>query len=163
MHHISKGKSARAATRMVPEEDPEFQIAPMIDILLVLLVFFMSITSTEVLQTNDEVRLPVAKDGKDPSKDADSQVIVNVIWSTMTNSGTFDLGSQRFSQAADLLPVLTTKVGQNPDMRVLVRADKEVRYEFLKTLLQTIGNAHVSKVTFSVVDKETATTAALTL
>ena len=29
-----------------PEIDPEFQIAPMIDILLVLLVFFMSISST---------------------------------------------------------------------------------------------------------------------
>ena len=47
---------------MVPEEDPEFQIAPMIDILLVLLVFFMAISSTEVLQTNDKVRLPVAKE-----------------------------------------------------------------------------------------------------
>jgi biopolymer transport protein ExbD len=86
MHHVSKGKSARTATRMVPEEDPEFQIAPMIDILLVLLVFFMSITSTEVLQTNDAVRLPVAKDGKDPSKDVDSQVIVNVTWKSATSS-----------------------------------------------------------------------------
>jgi len=52
----------RAAVRNQPEEDPEFQIAPMIDILLVLLVFFMSISSTEVLQTNDQVKLPIAKD-----------------------------------------------------------------------------------------------------
>ena len=28
----------------------------------------MSISSTEVLQTNDKVRLPVAKDGKDANK-----------------------------------------------------------------------------------------------
>jgi biopolymer transport protein ExbD len=65
MHHKSHTQKARAETRLPPEEDPEFQIAPMIDILLVLLVFFMSISSTEVLQTNDKVRLPVAKDGKD--------------------------------------------------------------------------------------------------
>ena len=30
--------------------DPEFQIAPMIDVLLVLLIFFMSITSAQVLK-----------------------------------------------------------------------------------------------------------------
>jgi biopolymer transport protein ExbD len=50
MHHPGKGKLAKKATREMAEEDPEFQIAPMIDILLVLLVFFMSISSTQVLQ-----------------------------------------------------------------------------------------------------------------
>ena len=64
--HSSAAK--RAALRQIPEEDPEFQIAPMIDILLVLLVFFMSISSTEVLQTNDKVKLPIAKDAKDKDK-----------------------------------------------------------------------------------------------
>ena len=39
--------------------EPEFQIAPMIDILLVLLVFFMSISSTEVLQKTEGITLPV--------------------------------------------------------------------------------------------------------
>ena len=41
------GKKKRR--KVDPETDPEFQIAPMIDILLVLLVFFMSISTTEVL------------------------------------------------------------------------------------------------------------------
>ena len=31
------------------EGEPEFQIAPMIDVLLVLLIFFMSITTTPLL------------------------------------------------------------------------------------------------------------------
>ena len=30
--------------------EPDFQIAPMIDVLLVLLIFFMSITSAQVLK-----------------------------------------------------------------------------------------------------------------
>ena len=63
MAHGHAGKS-KAATRLPPEEDPEFQIAPMIDILLVLLVFFMSISSTEVLQKTEGINLPVAKDAK---------------------------------------------------------------------------------------------------
>ena len=55
-----------------PEVDPEFQIAPMIDILLVLLVFFMSISSTEVLQSNQDVNLPVARDAKESKEESRS-------------------------------------------------------------------------------------------
>ena len=39
--------------------EPEFQIAPMIDVLLVLLIFFMSITSAEVLKVDKNIVLPV--------------------------------------------------------------------------------------------------------
>src|SRR5437016_5129629 len=50
MAHRLTLRERRERERKYPaEEEPEFQIAPMIDILLVLLVFFMSISSTEVL------------------------------------------------------------------------------------------------------------------
>ena len=39
-------------------------------------------------------------------------------------------------------------------MRVLLRADKQVRYEFTKQLLKAIAAAGATNVTFSVVDKE---------
>ncbi|MGH8046170.1 MAG: ExbD/TolR family protein, partial [Chthoniobacterales bacterium] len=44
--------------------EPEFQVAPMIDVLLVLLVFFMMITSAQVLKVDQTIKLPVAKNGK---------------------------------------------------------------------------------------------------
>src|SRR5262245_19516973 len=75
-----KLQKAKAATRTLPEEDPEFQIAPMIDILLVLLVFFMTIATDQVLQQNQEVILPVAKDAKPPPDKKNSSVYVNVLW-----------------------------------------------------------------------------------
>ena len=155
MHRKTKGQKARSETRLPPEEDPEFQIAPMIDILLVLLVFFMSITSTEVLQVNEAVKLPVAKDGKDP-KDTndDGQITINVLWNLMSNTGMFEIDNKTYAQAAEFGPILELKAKQSPDMRVVIRADRAVRYEFLKTLLKTVGGAKVSNVTFSVVDKE---------
>ena len=155
MHRKTKGQKARSETRLPPEEEPEFQIAPMIDILLVLLVFFMSITSTEVLQVNEAVKLPVAKDAKDPEKGTENgQITINVLWNLMSNSGTFEVDNKTYGQAAELSPLLEAKVAQSPEMRVVIRADRAVRYEFLKTLLKTVGGAKVSNVTFSVVDKE---------
>ena len=159
MRRKSHAQKSRAETRLPPEEDPEFQIAPMIDILLVLLVFFMSISSTEVLQTNDAVRLPVAKDGKDARQVPEGQVIVNVLWSTLGGvggAGTLDIDGKTFPTASEITPILEAKVRTTPDVRVLVRADKEVKYEYLKQLLVAVGRAQVANVTFSVVDKEGA-------
>ena len=41
-------------------DEPEFQIAPMIDVLLVLLIFFMSITTIQVVRVDRNIVLPVA-------------------------------------------------------------------------------------------------------
>ena len=42
------------------DEELEFQIAPMVDVLLVILVFFVLITSASVLRMTSNVALPVA-------------------------------------------------------------------------------------------------------
>lgn len=137
-----------------PEVDPEFQIAPMIDILLVLLVFFMSITSTEVLQSNDSVDLPVAKEAKDPKKGSNvGQMIINVLYNPINNATTVEV-DERNPTNNELISTLQKKVSANPQYRVLIRADKNVRYEFMRGLLETIGKSGVGNVTFSVVDKE---------
>ena len=154
MAHEAHAKKSKSETRLPPEEDPEFQIAPMIDILLVLLVFFMSISSTEVLQKTEGVTLPVAKDAKPADKNTKGQVIINVMWNAIDNSGSLDVDKQKFTQADALLPLLQTKSKANPEMRVLIRADKNVRYAYLKTVMIAAGKAGVGNVTFSVVDKD---------
>ena len=154
MAHASHAKKSRSETRLPPEEDPEFQIAPMIDILLVLLVFFMSISSTEVLQKTEGINLPVAKDAKPADKNTKGQEIINVLWSELTNAGTIKIGEKNFTQADLTIPVLQSGVQKNPKMRILIRADKKVRYEFLKQVMIAAGKAGVGNVTFSVVDKE---------
>jgi biopolymer transport protein ExbD len=157
MAHKLSPAAKKEAMRAVPEEDPEFQIAPMIDILLVLLVFFMSIASTEVLQTNDAVKLPVAKDSKESNKGAsEGQTIINVLWNGLSNAGSVDLDGKVFAAPSDVVPELQKRITANPAMRVLVRADKDVRYEYTRQLLQAVGTAGVGNVTFSVVNKESA-------
>jgi biopolymer transport protein ExbD len=154
MAHASHAKKSRSETRLPPEEDPEFQIAPMIDILLVLLVFFMSISSTEVLQKTEGINLPVAKDAKPADKNTKGQTIINVLWVETTNAGTIEIDKAKFAQADATIPILQKGVQANPKMRILIRADKKVRYEFLKQVMIAAGKAGVGNVTFSVVDKD---------
>jgi biopolymer transport protein ExbD len=155
MKTAKKNKMMRAAARTTPEEDPEFQIAPMIDILLVLLIFFMSISSQQVLQINKEVVLPVAKDAKDKNQKAGAgQTTINILWNNIGNSGTVEMDEKKYGDPGALTPILQTRVNKTPDMRVLLRADKGVRYDYLRAVMVSCGNAGVSNVTFSVVDKD---------
>lgn len=154
MHRQTGGQKNKQATRELPEEDPEFQIAPMIDILLVLLVFFMSIASTQVLQTNEAVKLPVAKDAAPAGESADGRVIVNVLWEGISNSGTIEISGRNYGAPSDVQPVLKSEVDKNPNAQVLIRADKNVRYEYLRGLLKTAAAAGVANVTFSVINKD---------
>ena len=50
--------------------EPEFQVAPMVDVLLTILIFFMTITSAQVLRVDKTIQLPVAGNAqkKDNSK-----------------------------------------------------------------------------------------------
>ena len=151
----SPGKKKRRQPEA--EADPEFQIAPMIDILLVLLVFFMSISSTEVLQSNKDIRLPVAKEAKD-AKENPGQIIVNLAYSPINNGVAISVNDKDYPAPGDLIPVLQNHIQKNPMVRVLNRADKDVRYATMKSLLEAVGKAGIANVTFSVVDKEEAPT-----
>ena len=128
MDHKKHLKDLRARTRAVPEEEPEFQIAPMIDILLVLLVFFMSISTTEVLQTRDDVILPVAKEGKEPVKGGgEGEVTVNIVWNEMNPQDPATIYvSDRVMSEAQLGARVSEQLRQKPMLRVVLRADSRL-------------------------------------
>jgi biopolymer transport protein ExbD len=155
MHRQTQTQKREHERKYPPEEDPEFQIAPMIDILLVLLVFFMSISSTEVLQSNHKIQLPIAADGKAAKKNP-GQIIVNITWVALNNIGAIEVQDRPYSQPGEIIPILQKAIQANPLVRVLIRADKAVRYEYLRSVLDILGKSGISNVTFSVVDKEGA-------
>lgn len=163
MTHKKHLQELRAKTRAMPEEEPEFQIAPMIDILLVLLVFFMSISTTEVLRQNKDVVLPVAKEAKDVPKEGvkDGEIVVNITWNDMS---TQEPGKIIVDDATltteQLASRLDAKVKLQPMLRVVIRADRMVKFDYLKTVMKSISQSGVSNVIFSVTNKEAEPAAA---
>ena len=158
MAHLSKAQKAKAATRLLPEEDPEFQIAPMIDILLVLLVFFMSIATDQVLQVNKEVILPIAKVSTEEGPKNVSEVSVNVVW-TLDNQGKLDIdgkGEMGFPELRDYIDKKreAAEAANVANFRVVIRADKRAKYQYVRAVMGAIGGAKVPNVIFSAVDKE---------
>jgi len=149
----SKSKKKHHVRKVDGDIEPEFQIAPMIDILLVLLVFFMSISTTEVLQSNQNVKLAVAKDAKEAKKNP-GQVIVNVLFNPMTHGASLEIDERPYSSPGEIVGMLRNKVAVNPNVRVLVRTDREIRWDYERALLEAVASSGVPNVTFSVVNKD---------
>ena len=114
----------------------------MIDVLLTILVFFMTITSAQVLKVDKTITLPVAKDAqkKDNSR---AEAVVNVRWKDKKAHYVFD--DRVYPQAAAMVdPLKIAKVtGEkkvtgtaNPTFRAVIRGDRDVP-EVLRSLVES--------------------------
>jgi Biopolymer transport protein ExbD/TolR len=75
--------------------EPDFQIAPMIDVLLVMLIFFMTITSAQVLRVDKNIQLPTAPNAsrKDTSR---AEAVLNVRWEAVAQRAVFTFQDRPF-------------------------------------------------------------------
>jgi biopolymer transport protein ExbD len=135
------------------DEDPVFQIAPMIDVLLQILVFFMAITTVEVMKTSKEVKLPLAKYGQEEKSKKDVSII-NVQWKGDTLPPQMEIDNL----PADDLNVIQRRVEEatrlNPEHRVIIRADRETQYQFIQQVMQSCAAGNCAKVAFAVINQE---------
>ena len=97
----------------------------------------------------------MAASAADKATGINGQVTVNVGWSAL-ETGSIEVSGKDYPTPADLTPFLQERVAANAKTRVLIRADKRTQYAFLRGVMLAVGNAKISNVTFSVVDKDQA-------
>lgn len=142
--------------------EPEFQVAPMIDVLLTILIFFMTITSAQVLKVDKAITLPIAPDAqkKDNTR---SEAVLNVRWKPETKKSEFVFDDKVYAKSADLVPPLKLakstgekKVtqGANPNFRAVIRGDREVPAIHVNEAMSACAEAGISDISFSAVNKE---------
>jgi biopolymer transport protein ExbD len=145
-------KRQRKRRRVDQDGDPEFQVAPMVDVLLVLMLFFMAITSTEVLKNDKAVILPEANHAK-PNEDNKMQkheITINVEWNANSQSATYVLDDLRATTPDGLAGKIAAKHNADAASYVVIRADKDVEYSNISDLMGVCGNAGIGSVAFSV-------------
>lgn len=134
--------------------EPEFQIAPMIDVLLVLLVFFVMITSAEVLKVDKKLTLPVSPNAKERDKDmAKHEFAVNLRFDEATNKGVLVIDDDIKQNWNDVLPFLQDKKKSDPKLRIVVRADGKVPAGEIQRIMNFIGQAGIDDISFAASNK----------
>lgn len=142
--------------------EPEFQVAPMIDVLLTILVFFMTITSAQVLKVDKTIELPIAKDAlkKDNTR---AEAILNVRWKLATKKAEFVFDDWVYPTALDMAsPLKIARItgekkvtaGANPTFRAVIRGDRDVPVIYVSQAMNACAEAGISDISFSAVNKD---------
>lgn len=133
------------------EGDPEFQIAPLIDVLLVLLIFFMSIASTAVTRYDPSIELPVAPDAI-KKEDSEGELVFNIAWKANENRAVTTFEENVVVPDA-LVPVLAARLKRRPDSRLLIRSDGETPVRHVAAVVEAGAKAGIVDVTFATVSR----------
>jgi biopolymer transport protein ExbD len=137
--------------------EPEFQIAPMIDVLLTLLIFFMSITSSQVEQLDNDLTLPVAPDAKE-RKPNPMQAIVNLKWRPADQKSIMTLNKKEYPDPEELQKAMETFVNSREagkggrlegKAELLIRGDQAVPAKDLQKIMQVAGLSGIDTISFS--------------
>lgn len=130
------------------EGEPEFQIAPMIDVLLVLLIFFMSIATTAVSRYDPTVDLPVAPDAN-KKEDSENELVFNVHWQPRELVAVTTFEETQYTEIGPLLPILSARKKAMPGARVLIRSDGETPVSYVNDIVELAARAGLDDITFA--------------
>lgn len=116
-------------------------LTPMIDVVFLLLIFFLAATTFAREEVELDLRLPQAKSGKAGS--GEQQLVVNVF-----ADGKLTVDGREVTLAA-LQQKLQAAVQRNAEQAVLVRGDQESRFGTGLAVLDVCRLAKVKKVDFA--------------
>jgi len=127
--------------KLPKRDDVEIDMAPMIDMVFLLLIFFMvaSVMKTEKVP----VKIPTAdaakvsdniKDRITISLDKDGQAYIRLVPVSLEK----------------ITEILNDELDANPNTRVFIRADKDVPYKYSKKLIAACRNAAATDLIYAV-------------
>lgn len=129
--------------------DPEFQVAPMIDVLLVLLIFFMSITTDQVAKIDKSISLPLAPEAKKRDHDLKNEVIVNVDWDPAQNRAQVRYGAKICDPLEQLTEIVTPIKENTPKLKLIIRGDAETPAIEIQKVIEALAAAGIDDISLS--------------
>lgn len=120
----------------------EFQMAPMIDMVFLLLVFFMCVSSLAQADRGVEVDLPESAESKVPEEVSNRGII------SVKEDGDLFLGGSPLAVEA-LEERVRDALRENPDLRIQVRSDRDTRFETVQEVLRACAEAGAHDIIYA--------------
>ena len=147
---------AHAMKHRIHSEDMTigFQIAPMIDVVFVIMLFFMVMTGTMKVEHELATKLPSPDDPTKVVEFPAEEITIGIL-----EDGTVTLNEAAFDSPKDKkMPALTltlqklaeSSARQKQKLLVTIQAEERASYERIIDVLNTLHKAQIQNVTFTV-------------
>ena len=125
------------------KEEPEINLIPFIDVLLVILIFLM-LSTTYSKFTEMQIKLPAAD--VDAQRDYPKEVLVSV-----SSEGDYSVNKQAVAgrSLADLVSALESGAKAGKDSVVIINADATAKHQAVITVMEAARRAGLTQITFA--------------
>jgi biopolymer transport protein ExbD len=144
--------SKLTAARSPEDEQAKLDMSPMIDMVFLLLIFFIVNATAIIVKTDPEVVPPVANNSK-RQEDGRGRIVVNVRQDGTFTSENFDILADE-KDIVDLVKRERDKIiplGIVPKLHL--RGDHEAVFKYSRTAVRAAAEAGVDQVVFAVYEK----------
>ena len=124
-----------------------FQIAPMVDVVFVLLLFFMACAGQNIKEGFFQIGLPSSAPGGNDKPSVPIVVDVDQLGNVFVNGNPMS-GGPKDRELKQLSEFLSGAMKASPEDPVIVRPNMEARHERVVDVLNACRVAHVAKLTF---------------
>lgn len=122
--------------------DPGFQIAPMIDVVFLLLCFFVASQIFSQWESEIDIKLPTAQPREAPGR-LPGEIIINVLADGAVIVNQQSLDETRLRELLDRI------VNMWPGQPVLIRADRRTAYEHIIRVLDLCRQSDIWNISFA--------------
>lgn len=129
------------------QQGAELELAPMIDVVFLLLIFFIVTWQFARFERDMDISVPSAEEAQNTDRQK-GEIIVNV-----RGDGTVVLNGQEVDQA-ELLSKLNAISSVYPDQAVILRGAHEAEFQKIITVLDQIKKAGIWNVAFATTKPE---------
>ena len=129
------------------QERPTVQMAPLIDIVFLTLIFFMTLSIFAQMESELNISVPKAKEAKETLR-SPGEIIINV-----NKDGDVVVNQRQlnYEQLKNMLLKISTLF---PNQPVIIRADEQTYHKFVIKVLDACASADIWNISFSTIKEE---------
>lgn len=140
----------------MPDETPiRVNLAPVVDVTMSLLIFFLLTTRMVERESSTRIDLPVARAAQNTDRqDLGNRFVVNIRdLRSEGGTGVDYVVEEKAMSLNDVLNRLTEIKRVQPDVNCIIRADRTLPFEHVQRVMVGCGRIGVTKVTFSAIPR----------
>lgn len=121
-----------------------FQLAPMLDIVFLLLIFFVVTQTFSLYEPDLKVKVPSAEQATETARHNPNEIIINV-----REDGTVTINREHFKDKDQLYAKLYNSALLDKDQTIRIRGDAKTEYQKMVDVLDACTKAGFWNVSFS--------------
>ena len=131
-----------------PMPSDHINVTPLIDVIMCLIIFFLLCGKFAKDEANAKVRLPQAQLGQQ-MVDQQGRLVINVVPGEGASAEPEIIVRTRPVRAEELAGYLAREHEANPELKVIIRADKDVTYNHVSPVMVACAQANIKSVDYA--------------